>query len=305
MIHLRLKVAEAEAIATGLSTIQEKETREFFPARVVVAPVFVVGCPRSGTTVLGRCLAAHSELGGGDESTFFIQLSRIHDLWTGHQRFQGTAPLREYIHETDLLKSLKGLADSILLSLLRRLYKRRYVDHTPWYAELLPFLSLLYPDSQFLHVIRDGRDVAESLAACHLRGYRWAGASLPTRAKLWASVVDKSRAFGNQLGSLRYKELHYEALCERPTEVLREALAFLALTPESSVLRPLAEPHATPSRRDCLLAELDPSQNLRVHPRSFRGTWPSAWSNDDILAFMSVAGETLRGTGYLAVSARS
>lgn len=266
----------------------------------LIKPVFVVGCPRSGTTLFGNCLAAHSMLGGADESMFLGMLARIY-----YGLFQGTnltnwTPLRSYIDDQTLVNTIRSFSDGIFASLLERLRKSRYIDHTPWYGNWIEFIARLYPDAQFIHVVRDGRDVVSSLAKSYEAGYGWAGDRISARAQLWVRSVASAREGGKMLGAEtgRYREVSYEDLCKAPESVLAGLLEYLGLPMEAAVLKPLAYRHANPARNDCVLATVDEVGGLHLHPKFLGNEWPAKWTAEEKGEFAKVAGDSLKALGY-------
>ena len=265
---------------------------------LVVDPIFVVGCPRSGTTLLGQCLAAHPVLAAGDESSFISKIAFIYSYLYQGENSRRWSPLRDYISETELLRLLRQFTDGLLGSFVDRNGQKRFLDHTPWYVRVIPFISVMYPDAKFIHIIRDGRDVAMSLSASYGLGYRWGGMNIAQRAGLWASCVQQGRLDGRELGPGRYYELSYEKLCATPKEVLQEALAFLTLPYDPSVLGPLSTPHARPSRQHSLLATDSGASVSKLTPRIVGDRWPPAWNDWQRREFLRIAGEVLVDCGY-------
>jgi hypothetical protein len=262
-------------------------------------PIFVVGCPRSGTTLVGRCLGSHPDVAVADESLFLLDLGRIYrNLFLGRNK-RNWAPLSEYIEEDELIRTSRSFADSVFSALLRKTGRTRYVDHTPWYALQMDFISLLFPEAKFIHLIRDGRDVALSLNRAYEAGYDWAGSSLTQRADLWVRCVGRAKASGSQLGDKRYRELRYETLCANPTEVLDDLLTFLELSKDRKVYQPLALPHATPSRHNMLLAEPAAGGGCAlVTPRKVGYEWPELWSSEDRHTWEATAGSLMAQLNY-------
>src|SRR4051794_27962840 len=131
------------------SKVMTSFTRPIFP--------FVVGCSRSGTTLLRALLDAHPLLAVPPESHFAVapRLRRLgRDPWF---RLWGIEP-----------PDLRGLDVADAVRAVFAAYaaaqgKPRYADKTPHYVSHLPLLAERFPEARFVHVVRDGRDVALSL----------------------------------------------------------------------------------------------------------------------------------------------
>lgn len=261
------------------------------------AVTFVLGSPRSGTTLVGRALGTHPQLVSGHESLFLVDLWRVlADLHQGRNP-RGFAPLAEYIELDALLGHMAALSDGIFGGLLARHPQASgLVDHTPWYASLTPLLRALYPDCRVVHMIRDGRQVARSLARSHEAGFAWAGPDAAAQARLWSAMVRGGRSAA-VLGD-RYQELRYEALERDPEGSLRRLVAGLGLDWAPEILDALAEAHAGPSRASRLLARRREDGSVEVTPRTPRTGWPEGWSAAECRAFEAVGGELLAELGY-------
>lgn len=267
----------------------------------LLKPIFVVGCPRSGTTVIGRCLSAHPDVGGSDESMFLGSLARIYQNFYVGDNPRAAAPLKNYISEDDLLGTLGRCSDDIFGSLLARLGRPRYLDHTPWYSRSIDFIDRLYPDAVFIHVIRDGRDVVASLEHSYRSGYWWAGATQTDRSRLWVQLVSTCQQSATRLSlapARRYIEVSYEQLCSTPFRQLGDLLDFLDLPLNAAVFEPLAEPHTVPSGTGRTLAIIEPDGVCRERPAIVGNQWPAHWRDDDNAKFLDEAGDLLRSLGY-------
>src|SRR5439155_5974632 len=112
---------------------------------------------------------------------------------------------------------------------MRRIYalyarsqgKTRYGDKTPWFVLYLPLLSRMFPEARFLHLIRDGRDVALAI-----RDVDWGPSDPPLIADFWARRVRAGRKAGGRLEPGRYDELRYEDLLADPEGRTRDLCAF-------------------------------------------------------------------------------
>ena len=111
-------------------------------------PIFVVGAPRSGTTFLGNCLASLPEI------TYHYEpvLTKAAGRYVHEGRWDWKRASRFYRRVYRFLMRLRLDADL------------RFAEKTPSNSHLVAFLPDAFPDSQFLHIVRDGRDAALSLS---------------------------------------------------------------------------------------------------------------------------------------------
>jgi hypothetical protein len=192
-----------------------------------------------------------------------------------------------------LLASLPiGYADAI-----RRVYalyserrgKRRYGDKTPAYVLAIDRLSALFPEAVFLHIIRDGRDVAMSFV-----DGGWAD-DFGQAILYWKLQVSRGRASGRRLAPGRYVEVRYEDLVADPAVALSDVCRSIRLTYneamldyQSSVDRWVAST-PVPERHTSLA--LRPTLGLR--------DWRTQMSTEDAGVLQMLAGSLLGELGYL------
>lgn len=269
-----------------------------FKAGGNLAPIFVIGSPRSGTTLVGKCLGAHPAIACADESTFLLNLWHLYSCWFKGQNSRQWRPLAGYVDEPALLESTRVFVESILRSLAEKQGRTIPLDHTPWYTALVPFIAALFPRARFVHVIRDGRAVVASLAHNYQTGRKWSGANVEQRAQLWATMVQAGLRGRALAPAGRYFELRYERLCEEPVKELSALLPALGLPFSTEVLKPLAVPHAGPSRPNAVIARF---KQDRLVVRAFeKRDWPAGWSREMRARFLAVAAKPMRELGYLA-----
>jgi len=153
------------------------------------APIFVVGVPRSGTTLLSAMLSAHSRLDCGPESRFFAryrhldakQRERILDALTWPRpAVDFIASLRNQDHPiTELFglglpeigmflaerdPSLAAMLESLTALHARKAGKARWMEKTPRHLLMTDTLRELWPEARIVRIVRDPRDVALSLS---------------------------------------------------------------------------------------------------------------------------------------------
>ena len=196
----------------------------------LTTPFWVVGAPRSGTTFFGRVLDAHPRVFCTEETRVLTFVNRIINGLAGD-----TWILMH--HRREFLDLLREQVPGLVEEYYRRLGAtpgQRWGDKHPHYAdahhdpELLDLIDELFPDSQFIHIIRDGRAVVSSNVA---KGW----GSVDYACDSWRRHVVHARDLGTRHGPDRYLELRYEALLERPHEVVAAVFAFLGVGPSTEV----------------------------------------------------------------------
>jgi len=194
-------------------------------------PFFIIGAPRSGTTFLVALLNAHPKVMITDETRVFTHVSRILNEMPTDQR-------NVMRHRAAWLEQLRADMPDVL----RRYYRKlgatedgRWGDKNPHYADrrtdpaCLETLDRLFPESQFIHIVRDGRAVVSSLFSLG-----WAK-SPQYGADVWIRHVEQSREFGASIGPRRWFEVTYERLVSDPEQVSKELFDFLGLDVSAEV----------------------------------------------------------------------
>ncbi len=128
-------------------------------------PIFIVGVPRSGTTLLRVILDSHSRIACGPESPW---LARADPSIKKLYEFMAQDPLG-YVSSYGMSReALRRQVADWVANLFREYAsskgKVRWAEKTPDHSLEISFLSELFPDACFLHLVRDGRDVACSTA---------------------------------------------------------------------------------------------------------------------------------------------
>ena len=191
---------------------------------------FVVGSERSGTALVRTLLDSHPDLAIPGESHFIPQMSHLAGFLD--VVFSDQFVRQWGLPEAHVRARFAGEPPASYADAVRLLYacyaesrgKPRYGDQTPPYVRHLPLLSSLFPEARFVHVIRDGRDVAGALVAAE--GY---SGTLEEAAEHWRDAVEDGRRVGAELGVGRYLELPYEALVADPDAGWRRLCEFVDL----------------------------------------------------------------------------
>ena len=194
------------------------------------------------------------------------------------------------------IASYSELIDAIMIEYAKSQGKERWGDKTPYYTVDIDVLWSLFPESKFIHLVRDGRDVLLSQ-----QNISWLSNSVPRLAEDWrwkTTVCDK---VGSVLGPEYFLELKYEDLIRDTEGTLRTICGFLG------------EPFAAEMLSHDETAEsVVPADSLRWHKNSVRRPDPEklfAWrhklSRADQIIFEQVAGSALELFGYERQNRRS
>src|SRR4051794_21581097 len=227
-------------------------------------PVFVIGCPRSGTTLLTLMLSSHSRLAIPPETRFLMPVFRrrrsFGDLTVtpNRRRLARAVVLRKgtkFRHlglDADRVK--KAIVDGAptlgsALAAPYRLYavdrgKARWGDKRPGYFRNVGVIRALFPDAQVVHLVRDPRDCAGSLKRMTWWKHGTVGA-----VATWVHAVDLARAARRRLPSGSFHELRYEDLVADPRRELERLCAFLGEEFEESMLEHQREAARLPERQ--------------------------------------------------------
>jgi hypothetical protein len=267
--------------------------------------VFVVGCPRSGTTLLQRLLDAHPQLAVINETLWItreadgpVTPDLVSHLFE-NRRFQRLGLPREQV---ELLLEGEGAQPyarfvSAVFDLYGKTQGKALVgDKSPGYVRHIPELHDLWPEARFIHLIRDGRDVWLSVAAWKKAERSvgefatWGKDPLATGALWWERSVRLGREAGAALGSDLYREVRYEDLVADPDGECRALCSFLGLPYEPAMLRF----HKGRTRHEPGLT----SKRAWLPPRADLRNWRSEMPPEDVERFEATAGELLGELKY-------
>ncbi len=270
-------------------------------------PLLVLGVSRSGTTLLRVVLDRSPGIAIPDESFFVPLLARRHRGGIDPARFlddlaripvlaEWDVPLEDVGHRIHPGMSVGDAIAAIYESYAAKESKPRWGDKTPMYMRHLPFLERLFPDAQYVHLIRDGRDAAVSFLRMPAGTYTrtWAHPEAPAAfACLWRTEVSAARELGARVGSERYFEVRYEDLVASPDATVSAICSFAGIP---FVLEMLEYPGQVD------ISDKPHQQRLQHPPTAGVRNWREELGPDEALAFEAVAGDLLAELGYPLLS---
>jgi hypothetical protein len=177
-------------------------------------PIFVVGCPRSGTTLLRLILDSHPSISAGPETRFLWGIRALEERnWSTLEGFG--LSLDEWHAQ------VRSLFESLHRRYAEHQGKIRWADKSPDYALMLDYIDILYPAAQIVHIVRDPRDVIDAWR-------RFYGlTSVHRAARAWVRYVGSAHAFAARQTGDKVMELRYEDLVRQPELVLRKLFDWL------------------------------------------------------------------------------
>jgi len=269
-------------------------------------PVFVMGCARSGTTLL-----YHTLLSSGGFAVYFAEpavfdmlVPRFKDLsvskhrselmkyWLSSKMFRASGLSREEI-EGKVLSQCKSNGDFLVIvmqEIARLQGKQRWAVWGPDNLLYMPQIKKELPEAKFIHIIRDGRDVALSLyKEGWIRPLPWDQSQMLLVAALhWMWKVNRGRKYGRCFGP-DYLEVRFEDLLLNQHEALRRISDFIGYEIDPGFIE-----------KNALGTLKDSNSTFRstLQQNSPIGRWRTLLSQPDSDLLDDVLGPTLLELGY-------
>jgi len=275
--------------------------------------VFIVGCARSGTTLLRRMVDTHPliaipreqhwlpkwfERRKGVTPEGFVTPEIVSKL-IEYEKFVRMCIGREELER--LLGSGAPVKYSDFVSGVFDLYgqaqgKSLVGDKTPAYVDSIPTLHVLWPNAKFVHLVRDGRNVClstinwERAFKIARRFTSWDEDAVTTTALWWERKVRLGHEAGAPLGPELYHEIRYEELVSEPAKTCAALCGFLDLPYDEAMLKFHEGRTKTKPGLDAKGAWLPVTPGLR--------DWRTQMPLEDLERFEATVGDLLEELGY-------
>lgn len=259
-------------------------------------PIFIVGCGRSGTSLLRRFLNQHPQVGIPLESLFII------DYLRASPRIPIERMLNLLVREPELaewgvrprpedVQGSRNAAEAI--DRLHQLYlaprgKLRWGQKTPRFVRELPLLQAHFPAARFVHLVRDPRAVAASLIRSNVHR-----STAYYAARRWRMDVDFGLAY-EKAAPDRVLRLAYEELVTDPERTLRRVCQFCGLEFDPVML---ASPQGDAAEYSSFYAQIHAHVD-RPATKAFVDRWAGDLSAEQVALIEAVAGERMDQLGY-------
>jgi hypothetical protein len=271
-------------------------------------PIFVVGCPRSGTTMLQLMLHAHPRIAIPPETRFLLNVygerREFGDLQVAANRRALARRIvdRQETRFCDLgldaedvvarITAGPGTLGSALGTIFQRYAARfgkpRWGDKRPAYLHNIDILLRLFPDAQFVNIVRDGRDCVASL-----KEMSWHRKDIYATVAAWARAIDDARRAARRLGPHQWHEVRYEDLVADPHGRLAALCAYLGEMYDPAMAQPSAVAEvAVPTFKTWHALTRAPVTTRRVQ------SWQTRLDSDEIALCEAALGSRLVAAGY-------
>ena len=277
------------------------------PERPSDRPLFIVGCPRSGTTLLQLMLHAHPRIAIPPETRILVHAYnrrlRFGDLSQRRNRealaeWIVSRPRRQFgdlgIDAATFVERAgdgPGTIGSVVATVYRMYAERhgkpRWGDKRPPYIRHIDAIVRMFPDAQFIHLIRDPRDCVASL-----KEMPWFRGTTAEAVHRWAEAIDLGRRAARRLPADAYTEVRYEDLTADPRGTLTELCAFLGEEFDEAMLEPSQVADVVPGHKHW-------HRNVRREVMTGRaGSWTRRLEPWEAGLCEAVLGERMAAYGY-------
>lgn len=246
------------------------------PARAA-APCFLVGAERSGTTLLRQMLWGHPRIAWSSEFEYAVDYLPAGGGWPDlaayHRALATHRVFRAHGHAIDPALDYPALVQSFLEQTRAQQGGRPVLGATV--HRHFDRLRRIWPEARFIHMLRDGRDVARSVVARGWAGNMWTGIARWVEAeRLWAAMEPT-------LEPGRFTQIRYEELVRAPEHELARLCAFLGV-----------------AYAPAMLQDPDGSRALRPPDPKLIGQWRTKLAPDEVRLAEARAGAMLAERGY-------
>lgn len=248
-------------------------------------PIFIGGEGRSGTTLMRAMLNNHPKIACGPE-THFLNDPDFQNLYN-----QIVAKYSHRIVEYDpspehaVSEMYAAMISSFFSKYARAHSKSRWADKTPHNVKSIDFLLKVFQGKmKFIHMIRDGRDVAASILEMD-----WGPNTIEDAAYRWKEIITNSR---KHLGQDYFFELKYEDLVMDTENSLRRICAFVSERFHPSMLQYYKNDTLGGNKESSYLQIRKPVYGKAI------GRWKQDLTKGQIKSFMKIAGDIIELLGY-------
>lgn len=249
------------------------------------SPIFIGGQRRSGTTLMWATLQRHPNIVGLPECHFFQHIDFRSFFKTLRTDYRSTFD-RIGVARPEMDRAVAAFVDTLFAPRVTKAGAQRWLEKSPENIRRIDYLFRLFPDAQFIHMIRDPRDTLASMkeqAATH-KPY-WDKFTAEITGPEWIRCIECGERWQDH--PEQYIEVHYEELVSDPETAIRGVLDFLHEPWDDRILS--------------LDGELDKGKDGHEHTAVFAssvGRWARNLTDEEIMTLEAAAGTAMSRLGY-------
>lgn len=244
-------------------------------------PVFIIGSPRSGTSIFNKMIAECEDVANFSEAIY---------IWSPGDKDPECDHVKGASDATDEeARRIKGAFGFYQFS--RR--KRIFVNKCPRSSVRLPFIEAIFPEAKYIHVYRDGRAVVSSIldlierepfrqsiplgAFCKPADWRELVKMEPLvrHACQWRDIMQTIREDSGAIDKKQWLDVSYEEFCRKPGETMSSVFEFMGARPGKEQIR-----------------------NIENMPQKNDQKWRQRFSDEEIASMNEIMGQQLRAYNY-------
>ena len=247
------------------------------------APVFIGGQRRSGTTLMRTMLGRHPNLVAVPHESFFFQDERFELFFQNLLDWHGKRFAKFGIGQPEMDRAVAAFVGHFFESYRQSSGAQRWVEKSTKNIKRIDYLFRIFPDAQFIHMIRDPRDALCSMKQRVLKDRPdWVQYTAQVTAPEWVRCITTGRKWRDRPDI--YLEVRYEDAVREPEVTMRGVLDFLGEPWDSAVLEPSDHPELGKHFHEVFATSV--------------GRWKKELSETEIACFHSVAGDLMKTVGY-------
>ena len=239
---LRYQTEAVEEFFARLGQFFVRDKFELLPRATVRAdvpqPIFVMGFPRSGTTLIEQVLASHPSVRAGGELAFAAELRKLaNHLFPVPERFPANlaqAFTADHRYAATVFRDYY-FARAEAAGLLEP-GKSWFVDKMPFNEVWLPLITMAFPNAKVVRIVRHPLDVCVSVMSNNLTHGFNCGYRIEDTVHHFAAVFDLVEHYRRELGHDEHL-LRYESFVANQVEETRGLLAYVGLPFDEACLR--------------------------------------------------------------------
>ncbi|MGC1377556.1 MAG: GSCFA domain-containing protein [Anaerolineales bacterium] len=255
--------------------------------------IFIIGCPRSGTSALSWAMAEHPALWTSAESDILLYLLRTPWFFEHYQRAVASQENRVWLvkHKVSYAEFASYIGKGLDLMFRSRSGDKIWIDATPAYTTVVSELMVYFPQAKFIHIIRDGRAVVNSMLTSGFAGAEFNDFELACKA--WVHYVNKGLNIMRQFPDCVH-EIRNENLVADSEKEFGLLYQFLGLEPCPESVTFIRTKRINSSYLNVEKSDIKKAKDPSLMPKE---PWKN-WTAENQKLFIKIAGETMTMLGY-------